>query len=312
MSIDTATEFPIRTERVRANGLDFHVNACGEGDRLALCLHGFPEIGYSWRHQLPALAELGYQAWAPDLRGYGQSDRPKGLDAYAIEALMEDVAGLIDASGARSTILLVHDWGGMIGWHFATRKIRPLERLIVMNIPHPASGRRPSGQRRRTTLKQLGRMWYVLFFQLPWLPELALGARGYQMIDRTFRDIASDPAAFPEEVLAVYREAAARPGARTAMINYYRGLIRGGGFRRQAALGYPVIETPTLMLWGADDPVLVPSTTDGTDRFVKDLTLRFLPGVSHWVQQEAPETVNRLMSAWLRGEPVPEATAPGA
>ena len=102
--------FEIRSERVRANGLEFHVNTCGEGDRLALCLHGFPELGISWRRQLPALAALGYRAWAPDLRGYGRTDRPEGLKHYAIESLLEDVAGLIDAADARETVLIAHDW----------------------------------------------------------------------------------------------------------------------------------------------------------------------------------------------------------
>ena len=100
----------IRAERVRANDLDFHVNVCGEGDRLALCLHGFPELGYSWRHQLPLLASLGYRAWAPDLRGYGQTDRPQGLEHYAIEHLVDDVGALIDASGARVRSLPITPW----------------------------------------------------------------------------------------------------------------------------------------------------------------------------------------------------------
>ncbi len=103
-------DLEIRPERVHANGLDFHVNTCGEGDRLALCLHGFPEIGYTWRHQLPLLASLGYKAWAPDLRGFGQSDKPKGVGSYAVEHLVDDVAALIDASGAKETLLLAHDW----------------------------------------------------------------------------------------------------------------------------------------------------------------------------------------------------------
>ena len=137
------TAQPIHSERVRANGLDFHVNACGDGDRLALFLHGFPELGHSWRHQLPVLAELGYRAWAPDLRGYGRSDRPVGLDAYAIEKLVDDVGGLIDAAGTRETVLIAHDWGAMIAWQFAAHRVRPLSRLVVMNGPAPGPGRAP-------------------------------------------------------------------------------------------------------------------------------------------------------------------------
>ncbi len=128
----------IREIEVKTDGLRFHVLEAGAGDRLALCLHGFPELGFSWRYQLPLLAELGFRAWAPDLRGYGGSDRPQGMHEYAIERLMDDVASLIDASGARETVLIAHDWGGVIAWYFALRRIRPLSRLVVMNLPHPA------------------------------------------------------------------------------------------------------------------------------------------------------------------------------
>lgn len=292
----------IRTERVRANGLDFHLNVCGEGDRLALCLHGFPELGYSWRHQLPALAALGYKAWAPDLRGYGQTDRPEGLEAYAIEHLVEDVGALVDASGAREVVLLAHDWGAMIAWQFATHQVRPLERLVIMNGPAPGSF-----QRRRPSIfsKQFWRMWYVFFLQIPWLPERMFALGNYRMIEQTFRGaMVGRPERFPDEVIQVYKDAMALPGARTATINYYRGILRGGGAKRMAARGFPVIETPTLMVWGQEDPILVPATIDDADRWIKDVTRRFIPGVGHWVQQEAPETVNEMLTAWLQDQPV--------
>ncbi len=297
---------PIHHESVRANGLRFHVAACGEGERLALCLHGFPECWFSWRYQLPLLARLGYRAWAPDLRGYGETDRPARLQDYAIERLMDDVAGLIDAAGATSTVLLAHDWGALIAWYFAMRRLRPLDRLIIMNVPHPAVV-----ERALRTLRQLRRSWYVFFFQLPWIPERAIAARNYHAIGRAFRGMAIDKARFPEEVLAVFRENAARPGALTAMINYYRALVRGGA-ARQRALGYPMIETPTLMIWGEEDAALGKETTYGTEKYVGDLTMRYLPKVSHWVQQEAPETVNTMIEAWLTGRPVPDVTHAGS
>src|SRR5258705_2946844 len=119
----------IQYQIVRANGIDFNVAMAGSGERLALCLHGFPESSFSWRHQMPLLARLGYRVWAPDLRGYGESERPPRVQDYAIEKLMEDVGGLIDAAGARSTLLLAHDWGGSIAWYFALRRVRSLDRL---------------------------------------------------------------------------------------------------------------------------------------------------------------------------------------
>ncbi|HVN36835.1 MAG TPA: alpha/beta fold hydrolase [Myxococcota bacterium] len=285
--------------RIAANGLRFHVAEAGAGDRLALCLHGFPECWYSWRHQMPLLAKLGHRVWAPDLRGYGESDRPSSIADYAIETLMDDVGGLIDASGAREVTLLCHDWGGIIGWCFAMRKVRPLARLVCMNIPHLGAGLEASRLRQRL------RSWYILFFQLPWLPEKLLVGGGARRIGRMFRDSAKRPEAFDDADVEVYRENALRPGAATAMIHYYRALLRGGGFRRQIAQGFPTIETPTLLLWGTEDVALGTELVAPTGRFVRDLTVRFLPGIGHWVQQEAPETVNAMLEAWLLGRPVP-------
>jgi pimeloyl-ACP methyl ester carboxylesterase len=299
-------EFPVDHQFVNANGLRFHVATCGEGDRLALFLHGFPECWYSWRYQLPLLARLGYRAWAPDLRGYGETERPPRMQDYSLERLMDDVAGLIDASGCKSVVLFAHDWGGVIAWFFAMRKLRPLERLVVMNLPHP--GVMEKEMRR---WRQMKKSWYVLLFQLPRLPEFLFRVRNYKLVGDAFREAAIDKSRFPDEVLQVYRENAARPGALTAMFNYYRALVRGGSGNRQAALGYPVIDTPTLMVWGEQDFALGKESTYGTERFVPNLTIRYLPNVSHWVQQEAPEVVNVMVEAWLTDRPVPEAGEAG-
>ena len=294
-------------EFVDANGLRFHVASLGRGERLALCLHGFPECWYSWRHQMPLLADLGYRVWAPDLRGYGESDRPPRVTDYDIEVLMEDVAGLIDASGAHSTLLIGHDWGAAIAWFFAMRKRRALERLVIMNVPHPACFMRAWRNPR-----QLARSWYALFFQLPWLPERLLGADGGRRLGSVFARTAVNKERFGAEVARVYAENAARPGALTAMLNYYRAIARGGGGRRQRRLGFPVIECPTLMLWGEQDVALTVASTFGTERYVRDLTLRYLPNASHWVQQDEPEVVNTMLESWLRGRPVPGNPVPSS
>jgi pimeloyl-ACP methyl ester carboxylesterase len=298
----SAAEAPdtIRHEFHYANGLRFHVAAAGEGDQLALCLHGFPELWYSWRHQMPLLASLGYRVWAPDLRGYGETDRPDRMADYSVETLMDDVAGLIDAAKPSSVLLLVHDWGGVIATFFATRKLRALDRLVLLNIPHPAAARKQAGWRQRM------RSWYALFFQIPGLPEALLRSR----IDRMFQETSRRAEAFRPEDVAVYQKNVRRPGAAKAMIDYYRALVRGGGFRRQNELGYPPIEVPTLMLWGTDDVALGVELTFGTDEFIPDFTLRYLPGVGHWVQQEAPDQVNAMLEAWLTDKQVPQ--APGA
>lgn len=288
----------IRTTTVHANGLSFEVDQCGSGDKFALLLHGFPESKFSWRYQTPLLAELGYTVWAPNMRGYGKSSKPPNVADYHIDNLTADAAALIDAAGAKNTLLMAHDWGAVVAWNFAIRKLRSLDRLVIMNVPHPACM-----SRELKTWAQRRKSWYIFFFQLPWLPERMMARRGAQAVGRAFSDMAIDKSRFPAAVTDEFRRNALEPGAMTAMINYYRAAFRAGAQAMNPEPG--TIDTPTLMIWGEEDTALGKATTLGTDKYVKDLTLRYLPGVSHWVQQEAPETVNAMISAWLKGEPVP-------
>lgn len=282
----------ITVREVAANGLTFEVAEAGEGDHLALCLHGFPELNFSWRYQLPLLAELGYRVWAPNQRGYGGSSRPEGVEQYSADRIVADAVALFDASGATKLTLVAHDWGGAIAWMFAINVARPVERLVVMNLPHPicfAEALKHWPQRRRS--------WYMAAFQLPWLPEAALTARDAAAVRRAFRGMAVDKSRFPDEVLDLYAAAAQRPGAATAMINWYRAAARHRD--RMALSNGGRVEVPTLIVWGEEDSALGLETLNGTERFVSDLTIRRLPGVSHWVQQEAPEAVNAILAEWL-------------
>ena len=283
----------ITTRFVTANGMRFAVDEAGAGDAVALCLHGFPEGKFSWRHQLPALAAMGWHAVAPDLRGYGESSRPAEVAAYRMKHLVADAAALFDAYGARRRLLVGHDWGAGIAWAFAIRNARPLDGLVIMNVPHPdvfrAVLKRSWAQRRRS--------WYMAFFQLPKLPEMLLTAGDARAIGRMFSGMAVDKSAFPPEVLRHYRDNAMRPGAMTAMINYYRA--NATEFGRSAA-PTPRISVPTLMVWGEADAALGLELTDGYGPYVDDFTLERLPRVSHWVQQEAPAEVNARLTAWLR------------
>ena len=282
---------PVTTRMIDANGLRFAIDEAGSGDAVALCLHGFPESRYSWRHQLPVLANLGWHAVAPDMRGYGDTTRPVAKSAYRMDALVEDVAGLFDALGAKRRLLIAHDWGALIAWEFAIRRRLPLDGLIIMNVPHPAVFR----QVLRRSPRQLLRSWYVFFFQIPFLPEAALTASGARAIGQAFSGMAVDKSRFTKEVLDHYREAALKPGAATAMVNYYRANIGTLGRNEPT----PRIEVPVLMIWGEQDTALGIELTEGYEPFVSDFTLKRLPGVSHWVQQEAPEAVNALMQEWL-------------
>lgn len=281
----------IAMQWIEVNGQKLEMATAGEGSKLALCLHGFPELHYSWRHQIPLLVQMGYRVWAPNLRGYGGSSKPEGVESYRLNTLVQDIAALIDASGAEEVTLIAHDWGAIIAWHFAILKIRPLARLVIMNVPHPKCA-----QREMRHWYQLKKSWYIFFFQLPGLPEWLLGRNGGERIKRAFSRMAVDKSRFPEDDLQVYADAASRPGALRSMINYYRALLRTPDVRQ---IGDGMVHVPTLMIWGEEDSAIDIRCTDGTKEWVPDLELHRLPGVSHWVQQEAPESVNAILREWL-------------
>ena len=181
---------PIERRRVRANGLEFAVATSEkqeQGGRLALCLHGFPECWRSWVHQFPALSELGYRVWAPDMRGYGETSRPGQTADYAIEKLVDDVSGLIEAAAAESVTLIGHDWGAIVAWYFAMRCPSELERLVIMNVPHPAA----VGD--SFSWRQMARSYYMFCFQLPWLPERVLGRMARRAIGDGLRRGMANP-----------------------------------------------------------------------------------------------------------------------
>ena len=286
----------ITTRRVQANGLTFQIDEAGEGPDVALFLHGFPESRFSWRHQLPLLAEQGWRAVAPDLRGYGQSSRPPSKSDYALPHLVEDVGALFDALGARRRLLIAHDWGAVIAWAFAIQKRQPLDGLIIMNVPHPTV----FAQVMRRSWRQWLKSWYTVFFQIPRLPEALLTRNGARGVAEAFTGMAVDKSRFPPAVSDVYRQNALIPGAMTAMINYYRANV---GLIADYAGGSPVIEVPTLMIWGEEDAALGLELTEGYAPYVLNFTLRRLPNVSHWVQQEAPEAVNTIVTQWLANLP---------
>lgn len=264
--------------------------------KVAILLHGFPETNFSWRFQIPFLASLGYEVYAPNLRGYGQSSKPVGVQNYSIDKLTDDVAGLIDkVANGRQITLIGHDWGAAVAWAFAIMKKRPIEHLINMNVPHPAKMR--EGLR---TWKQIKKSWYIFFFQIPWLPEQRLLANEGEAIAKMFRGSCSDKNNFTDEVCDVYRKNVLIPGNLTAMINYYRAAFRALMAKSTGAL--PILKTPTLLIWGDADIALGIELTEGYETLVQNFTLKKLSGISHWVQQEAPNEVNNLIGEWLKDQ----------
>lgn len=276
------------------NGLRFHYLEAGSGPAVLL-LHGFPESSYAWRHQVPVLAEAGYRVIAPDLRGYDLSDKPSGTASYRLCHLVSDVAEWIYWTGDAPVVVVGHDWGGVLAWYVAKDHPELVSRLIILNAPHPVLMKRELGtwgQRRRSS--------YMLAFQLPLLPELAMRALDFALLRRILRQDPVRLGAFSDEEIQRYRDALARPGALTATINWYRAL-------RSRRRGRPVgprwrdtvIEAPTLVIWGEQDRYLGRPLLDGLERRVRSIRIERIPDASHWVQADAPERVNELVLEFL-------------
>ena len=264
---------------VHTNGVRLHYVEAGSGP-LVLLLHGFPEFWYGWRQQIPALAAAGFRVVAPDMRGYNQSSKPSGIANYRMERLVEDVVGLTHHLGEERAHVVGHDWGGMVAWYTAMLHPEIVSRLAILNAPHPVAYSR---ELFRTT--QAFRSLYVLFFQLPWLPERVIRARNYALLRRALP--------FPREELDRYVEAVRQPGALPAMLHYYRALLRYPRPRVRRILA------PTLLIWGERDPALVPQLAAGLERGVPNLRVERIPEATHWVQHEVPDRVNELLAGFL-------------
>jgi len=272
--------------RVAVNGVGLHVVEAGSGPPVLL-LHGFPEFWYSWRHQLPAVAAAGYRAVAPDLRGYNESDKPPGVESYRPSKVVGDVAGLIEYMSAGPAVVVGHDWGGVIAWLLVMRRPDLVRALVVMNAPHPATFMKELPHAR-----QLLRSWYMFFFQLPWFPEALLRFQNFRMLGHTFRRQPERPGAFTPADVRRYKEALAKPGALTAAVNNYRAAFR---YRREGERVFRPVRGPALGIWGERDSYLNPHVLDGLPLWAPDAQLVRLPQVSHWVQNDAPGDVNRLL-----------------
>ncbi len=282
----------IRLHYVEANPTAENGKATASGG-LCIMLHGFPEFWYSWRRQIPALAAAGFHVLVPDLRGYNLSDKPRGIAAYRIDYLIGDVLGLIEHAGAQRAAIIGHDWGGVIAWHVAMYHPQVVEKIVILNAPHPAAYRREL-----RSWRQLLKSWYVFFFQLPALPELLLRAGDFDSLGRMLRSQPVNPEAFAPGDVRRYKQAMAQPRALTAALNYYRAFFR---YRNQRAVADNTpINVPVLLLWGEQDAYLSPRLTEGLSDWVPNLRVMRFPDVSHWIQNDAPERVNRLMIDFLR------------
>ncbi len=282
-----------KSRSVVTNGVSLHVAQAGPEDGPpVILLHGFPEYWAGWRHQIGPLADAGFRVLAPDQRGYNRSDKPEGIAAYALDVLAADVVGLIDANGWSQAALVGHDWGGLVAWWVALTAPDRVERLAILNAPHPVAFRRYV----RTHPAQLLRSWYVGVFQLPWLPEFAFRRRNWRGLTRALVTT-SRPGTFSEDDLARYRQAWSEPGAIRAMIHWYRAALRD----RPEPPGSPRIRVPTRLLWGPGDRFLSRGLAEASLAFCDEGRLEWVEGATHWLQHEEPERVNRLLLDFLNG-----------
>jgi pimeloyl-ACP methyl ester carboxylesterase len=283
---------PAESTYLPGEGVQLHAILAGPEDgALAVLLHGFPECWYSWRRQIPLLAQAGYRVLAPDQRGYNLSDKPEGVRSYQIDRLGADILALIRTLGRERATIVAHDWGGVVAWRLAMDHPKTVERLVVMNAPHPVAFAKALA----SDWSQRLRSWYVFFFQLPWLPEALLTLSPRATARLLFQCTAVRTDAFSGADLETMAAALAQPGAMKAMIHWYRA-----SFRDRPAKRTRPIEAPTLLIWAEDDVALGKPLTYGLERWVPELQVHYISHCGHWVQNEAPEEVNEQMIAFLR------------
>lgn len=310
---------------IKTNGITLHVAESGDGP-LLLLLHGWPELWYSWRRQLIALAEAGYHAVAPDIRGYGQSDAPIALDAYSMRNLLADIEGLLDALGERDAVLVGHDWGAAIAWNVAA--LRPDRCRAVVGMSVPYLGRPPVPPTKLFERVFSERWFYVSYFQESGVAETEFEAD----VERTMRMILGGTAAFDttapavlakrkgdgfltgievphmlpawlsDEDLAYFVKQYEASGFRGGL-NRYRNMDRD--WEELPELATARIEQPALFITGERDPARSLAPTDAMRVFVPNLQEVIVPEAGHWIQQEQPEAVNAALLGFLRKLPHP-------
>jgi pimeloyl-ACP methyl ester carboxylesterase len=283
----------LHTRVVDNDGVALHVAVAGDGPPVVL-LHGFPESARSWRHQIAPLVEAGFSVWMPNLRGYPPSGMPLGREAYRLRHLVSDVAAIVNASGYRRAHIVGHDWGGIIAWAFAGRHPALLEKLVILNAPHMRIF-----EEKLWRSSQWLRSWYVAFFQLPWLPEKLIRARDYRTIRRLFEATPARKDAFTHGDIDTYVAGLSQPGALTAALNYYRANVAHADM---ALASTARCDAPTLIIWGKQDFALGAELLDGVERFAPRARIHWIEDAGHWIQNEAPEEVNRVLLDFLLGE----------
>jgi pimeloyl-ACP methyl ester carboxylesterase len=288
------------------DGVELHVAEYGSpGDPVLVLLHGFPELGYSWRHQIPALAGAGYRLLVPDLRGFGRSDAPEAVEAYSVEVLAGDVLTLFEAAGVKRGVVIGHDWGADVAWKTAWMHPQSIAAVAGLSVPFAPRAPAPPIELMR---RGLGEDFYIVWFQEPGVAEQAL-SRDVRRTLATTRvwsaawardgeDRPSTPSFMTDDELAVYVDAFERTGF-AGGLSYYRNIDHN--WELTAHLDGRRIEQPALFLTGERDPVRGFMPAEVMNGWVTDLRATVVvPGAGHWVNQEAPQAVNQALLEWLR------------
>jgi pimeloyl-ACP methyl ester carboxylesterase len=271
------------------NGVNLNVWESGpENGPVIIFLHGFPEAGFAWMAQLLYFEKKGYRVLAPDQRGYNKSSRPQHAKAYRIKHLVQDAVSLITTITNNKVIVVGHDWGGGVAWHLAMQYPQLLERLIILNMPHPAVMHRMLQESGRQRMRSS----YALFFQLPFVPEWVCRLRHFKLLERTLQRT-SLPHTFGSTQLTSYKKAWSRPGALTGMINWYRA------YKFLEAESMEPIALPTLIIWGIQDFFLLPQMADASAALCTDVKLVMLKEATHWLHHEQPDKLARLIDEFI-------------
>ena len=289
----------LKDKYVKVNGVRFHYVTAGKGP-LILFLHGFPEFWYEWKNQLVEFSK-DHQAIAPDLRGYNLSDKPAELDQYKMAVLVEDIRALADHfSHHKKFVLVGHDWGGAVAWSFAIAHPDYLEKLVIVNAPHPGVFARLLA----SDAAQQKASQYMLMFRGE-QAEKILSDNNYAALVGAVLGAGLKSGAFTEEDKQAYIKAWSQPGALTGGLNYYRANHVGppapakdGGAKQASTGNFAVdptalmVKVPTLVIWGEKDTALLTQNLDGLDQFVPQLTIKRIPDGTHWVIHEKAAEVN--------------------
>jgi pimeloyl-ACP methyl ester carboxylesterase len=278
---------------VQANGLRFRAMVDGPADgEMVILLHGFPEGAESWTKQVDALAKAGRLAVAPDLRGYGLSDAPEGVENYAIDHLVEDVAGIVKAFGRSEAHIAGHDWGALVAWFFAGRHPEMTKTLTALSVPHPAALAEAS----RVDEDQREKSRYVSLFLIEGKAEQVLADDDSRRLREAFA-LGPNPNAVPRAIVEHFTKSLSRPGRLTAALNYYRANLGAGGGAWAALTHELNIKTPTTLVWGAEDHALGRRAVEATAGLVDGpYELVVLEGAGHWLQFERPDEVSGALT----------------